>query len=58
LPDSGAPVRLSKGDRQAISSLEREGRMLLFITFVVLGVGLFVYGVWFLFFKKNLGSDD
>jgi hypothetical protein len=35
-----------------------EGRMFLFIGLVVLGVGLFVYGVYFLFFKKNLGSDD
>ena len=32
--------------------------MFLFIGLVVLGVGLFVYGVYFLFFKKNLGSDD
>jgi hypothetical protein len=32
--------------------------MFLFVALVVLGVGLFAYGIYFLFFKKNFGSND
>jgi hypothetical protein len=32
--------------------------MFLFVALVVLGVGLFAYGIYFLFFKKDFGSND
>jgi hypothetical protein len=32
--------------------------MFLFVALVVLGVGLFAYGIYFLLFKKNFGSND
>jgi hypothetical protein len=37
-------------------SLRRRTGMFLFVGLVVLAVGLFAYGVYFLFFKKNF--DD